>query len=105
MAAVCYVLFPLAGTLPLMLASAFAMGLSVGGGQPMAMTLLHLTAPASRAGEAVGIRTCMVSASQTFFPLVFGAVGAALGVAAVFWAGATVLASGGAFARRLGDPR
>ena len=104
MAALCYVLFPLASTLALMLAAAFAMGLSVGGGQPMAMTLLHLTAPPSRAGEAVGIRTSIVSASQTFFPLVFGALGAAVGVAAVFWAGATVLASGGAFARQRRQP-
>ena len=99
-AALCYVLFPLAGTLPLMLAAAFSMGLSVGCGTPMAMSLLHLTAPPSRAGEAVGVRTSIVSASQTFFPLVFGALGSAVGVGGVFWAGATVLASGGAFARR-----
>ena len=98
--AVCYVVFPLAGTLPLMLAAAFAMGLSLGCGQPMAMSLLHLTAPPSRAGEAVGMRTTIVSASQTLFPLVFGALGSAVGVGAVFWAGATVLASGGEFARR-----
>jgi len=98
--ALCYVIFPLAATLPLMLTAAFAMGLSLGCGQPMAMSLLHLTAPPSRAGEAVGMRTSIVSASQTLFPLVFGALGSAVGVAAVFWAGATVLASGGAFARR-----
>jgi hypothetical protein len=48
----------------------------------------------------VGIRTTIVSASQTLFPLVFGALGSAVGVGAVFWAGATVLASGGEFARR-----
>lgn len=99
-AAVCYTVFPLAGTFPLMLAAAFSMGLSVGCGTPMAMSLLHLTAPPSRAGEAVGMRTSIVSASQTFFPLVFGALGSAVGVGAVFWAGATVLASGGAFARK-----
>lgn len=99
-AALCYVLFPLAGTLPLMIGAAFAMGLSVGCGTPMAMSLLHLTAPPARAGEAVGVRTSIVSASQTFFPLVFGALGSAVGVGGVFWAGATVLASGGAFARR-----
>ncbi|WP_168107620.1 MFS transporter [Ramlibacter lithotrophicus] len=99
-AAVCYTVFPLAGTFPLMVAAAFAMGLSVGCGTPMAMSLLHLTAPPARAGEAVGMRTSIVSASQTFFPLVFGALGSAVGVGAVFWAGATVLASGGAFARK-----
>lgn len=98
-AAVCYTVFPLAGTFALMIAAAFAMGMSVGCGTPMAMSLLHLTAPPSRAGEAVGVRTSIVSASQTLFPLVFGALGSAIGVGAVFWAGATVLASGGAFAR------
>lgn len=98
--ALCYSIFPLAATLPLMLTAAFAMGLSLGCGQPMAMSLLHLTAPPSRAGEAVGVRTSIVSASQTLFPLVFGALGSAVGVGAVFWAGATVLASGGAYARR-----
>ncbi|HWI84604.1 MFS transporter [Ramlibacter sp.] len=103
-AALCYTVFPLAGTLPLMLAAAFAMGLSVGCGTPMAMSLLHLTAPPARAGEAVGVRTSIVSASQTLFPLVFGALGSAMGVASVFWAGATVLASGGAFARRRTEP-
>jgi MFS family permease len=103
-AAVCYLLFPLASTLPLMLAGAFAMGMTVGCGNPMAMSLLHLTSPPSRAGEAVGVRTSMVNASQTFFPLVFGALGTAVGLGAVFWAGAAALASGGAFARRRPDP-
>lgn len=103
-AALCYLVFPFAVTLPWMIAAAFAMGLSVGCGNPMAMSLLHVTAPPARAGEAVGMRTTIVSASQTFFPLVFGAVGSALGVSAVFWAGATMLASGGAFARRRAVP-
>lgn len=103
-AAVCYLLFPLARTLPLMLAGAFAMGMTVGCGNPMAMSLLHVTSPPSRAGEAVGVRTSMVNASQTFFPLVFGALGTAVGLGAVFWAGAAALASGGAFARRRPDP-
>lgn len=98
--ALCYLVFPLATTLPLMLVAAFAIGLSLGCGQPMAMSLLHLTAPPSRAGEAVGLRTTFVSASQTAMPLLFGAVGSALGVGAVFWAAATLLAAGGAFASR-----
>jgi MFS family permease len=103
-AAVCYFLFPLASSFPWMLAAAFAMGMTVGCGNPMAMSLLHLTSPPSRAGEAVGVRTSMVNASQTFFPLVFGALGTAVGLGAVFWAGAAALASGGAFARRRPDP-
>jgi len=98
--AACYLAFPFATTLPFLLPAAFAMGLSLGCGQPMAMSLLHLSAPAARAGEAVGVRSAITSASQTLLPLIFGAMGSALGVAAVFWTAATVLASGGAFARR-----
>jgi MFS family permease len=103
-AALCYFLFPLAHSFALMLAAAFAMGMTVGCGNPMAMSLLYLTSPPSRAGEAVGVRTSMVNASQTFFPLLFGALGTAVGLGAVFWAGAAALASGGAFARRHPDP-
>ncbi|VTU31932.1 H+ Antiporter protein [Variovorax sp. PBL-H6] len=100
MTAICYVLFPLAATLPLLLLAAFAMGLALGCGQPMAMSLLYVTVPASRAGEAVGVRSTITSASQTVLPLVFGGLGSALGVAAVFWIGALVMAWGGTFANR-----
>ena len=102
--AFCYLLFPLAQTFPTMLVGAFALGLGVGCGNPMAMSLLHVTAPPARAGEAVGVRTSMVNASQTFFPLVFGALGSAVGLGVVFWAAAAALASGGACARRWPDP-
>lgn len=102
--ALAYLVFPWATTLPAMLAAAFATGMSVGCGNPMAMSLLHATAPPARAGEAVGVRTSMVNASQTFLPLVFGAIGSAVGLGVVFWAAAAALASGGAFARRWPDP-
>jgi MFS family permease len=100
--ALCYIAFPLSTTLPLLLLAAFATGLGLGGGQPMSMSLLHLKAPAARAGEAVGVRTAIVSTTQTLMPLLFGALGSAVGVAAVFWATATLLAAGGAFASRRG---
>ncbi len=97
-----YLLFPLATTLPVMLPAAFALGLALGCGQPMAMSLLHVTAPNGRAGEAVGIRSTITSASQTFLPLLLGALGSALGVGVVFWVGAALLAGGGVFAGRRG---
>lgn len=98
--AVGYLIFPMATSLPLMLAAAFALGLALGCGQPMAMNLLHVTAPVGRAGEAVGVRSAITSASQTVLPLVFGALGAAAGVGVVFWLGAALLAGGGVFAGR-----
>ncbi len=103
-AAACYVLFPLAAA-PLALAVlAYASGLFLGAGQPMSMSLLHRSAPAGRSGEAMGLRTVIVSVSQTALPLVFGAVGAALGTGPVFVAVAAVVGGGMAWARRNSPP-
>ena len=98
--ALAYLLFPLAGSLGTMLAAAFLLGLALGAGQPMAMSLIYTMAPASRSGEAAGVRSTITSASQTLLPLLFGALGTALGVLAVFWIGAVLLAAGGVFAGR-----
>jgi predicted acyltransferase len=70
------------------------------------MALVYATAPAGRAGEAVGVRTVVLNASHTVFPLMFGALGAALGMLPVFWSMAAALAGGGWFAnrRRRADP-
>jgi predicted permease len=66
----------------------------------VALSLLHLKAPPARAGEAVGVRSTITSASQTILPLAFGALGASLGLLVMFWAAAAVLAAGGVFAGR-----
>jgi len=60
-------------------------GLILGIGQPLAVSLLHHSAPAGRAGEAIGMRSVIVSASQTFLPAIFGALGSAMGTGPVFW--------------------
>ena len=65
------------------------------------MMLLHDSAPAGRAGEALGLRTTLINGSQTIMPLMFGAVGAALGMGPVFWSIALVLVGGGIFAQRI----
>jgi len=95
-----YLAYPLLhGFVPLLCAS-FLLGMALGTGQPMSMTLVHLTAPPGRAGEAVGVRSMITSASQTALPVVFGALGSALGVVFVFWVMSALLAGGGAFAIR-----
>ena len=99
-AAGAYALFPFVGSVgPLMLLS-FTLGLSLGSGQPMVMSLLHSMAPAGRMGEAVGVRMSIINASTFAVPLVFGAVGSSIGIGPVFWLVGGALASGGFFARR-----
>lgn len=100
-AAVSYALVPFTQNVVVMMALMFLLGLGLGAPQPMILTLLHESAPAGRAGEALGLRTTMINTSQTIMPLIFGAAGAALGIAPLFWAMATALVAGGFFANRL----
>ena len=78
----------------------FVLGLGLGTGQPMVMSLLHAHAPPGRVGEAVGIRMSIVQTSAVAVPLLFGALGTTLGLAPVFWSVGVFLTSGGLLSRR-----
>jgi MFS family permease len=93
-----YIAFPLSGVAAVLIGLAFVLGLGLGGSQPMVMSLLYDASPPGRAGEAVGVRTMLLNGSQTFMPLVFGAVGSVLGMVPVFWSMAAILAGVGWFA-------
>lgn len=98
--AVVYLLFPLFTSVTILLALAFLLGLGLGSALPMVMSLIHRTTPDGRTGEAVGVRSTLINASQTVLPLFFGAIGTALGTVPVFWALAITLSAGGVFAHR-----
>jgi MFS family permease len=70
------------------------LGFSLGGVQPMIMSMLHQITPTRRQGEALGLRMISVNVSSILTPLVFGTVGAAIGVASVFWVMGVTVASG-----------
>lgn len=95
-----YALFPFVGSVGPLMALSFTLGLALGSGQPMVMSLLHSIAPAGRMGEAVGVRMSIINASTFAVPLVFGAVGSSIGIGPVFWLVGGALAGGGFFARR-----
>jgi len=78
----------------------FTLGLGLGAPQPMVLTLLHQSAPTGRAAEALGLRTTLINTSQTVMPLAFGAAGAAVGIAPIFWLIAVALLGGSLFTRR-----
>ena len=99
-ACVAYALFPMVRPVHLLAAIAFLLGLGLGATQPSIMALLYATAPVGRAGEAVGVRTVVLNASHTLLPLLFGGLGAALGISPVFWSMSAALAAGGWFANR-----
>jgi predicted MFS family arabinose efflux permease len=95
-----YLLFPLFTAVPVLLALAFVLGMGLGCALPMIMSLIHLTAPPGRTGEAVGVRSSLINASQTVLPLLFGALGSAVGMVPVFWTLAAMLGAGGVFTGR-----
>ena len=99
-AGIAYCLFPLFTQVPMLIALSFLLGIGLGCAQPMMMSLLYASSPPGRQGEVVGVRTTMMNASHTFLPLVFGALGAALGLSTVFWSLAGLLFAGGWLARR-----
>lgn len=96
----CLLAFPFANSFASLAALAFVLGLVLGSGQPTALSLLHRAAPPHRTGEAMGVRTLIVSLSQTVLPIVFGSAGAALGTGAVFWVSAVLIGAATAAVRR-----
>jgi len=96
----CYALFPLCTEASALMFLAFMLGIGLGSAQPMVMALLHDAVPQERTGEAVGVRTMVITTGQTAMPLLFGAFGSALGVKAVFWAVAFAVAIGSRAAKK-----
>ena len=95
-----YLAFPFCVTLATMLPLAVVLGMVLGCGQPVVMSLLHVAAPPERTGEAVGLRMAIVGLGQTVLPLAVGAFSSALGLAPLFWGIAALLGVGGAYAGR-----
>jgi MFS family permease len=102
-----YFAFPFLQSVPALFALSFALGLGLGAGQPVVLSLLHTHAPAGRLGEAAGIRMALVNSMSFVTPIVLGAIGASVGIVPVFWSVGACLATGGILARRTGrsDPR
>jgi MFS family permease len=99
-AAAAYVAFPFAvGAISLAVIS-FTLGLGLGSGQPMVMSLLATRAPPGRMGEAAGLRMSLIQTMSVAVPLTFGALGTTLGLLPVFWGVGAFLATGGVVARR-----
>jgi MFS family permease len=95
-----YLAFPFVEQPAALMALSFTLGLGVGGGQPMVMSLLHAHAPAGRMGEAAGVRMSLVNAMAVGVPLAFGALGASVGIAPVLWSVGAGLGVGGWLARK-----
>lgn len=83
-AAVSFAVFPLSTQLYFMLVVAFCLGLGLGCGQPLSMTLAFNRSPQGRAGEVTGLRLSANNLARVVIPVVCGALGGAFGAAPVF---------------------
>ncbi|MGQ0526342.1 MAG: MFS transporter [Betaproteobacteria bacterium] len=81
-------------------ACGFLLGLGVGCGQPMSMSLIYAAAPVGRASEAAGLRVMVNNVTHLVIPLLFGSVGTAFGYMPVFLSNSALLTAGGFLMRR-----
>ena len=70
------------------------LGLVLGTVQPMIMSTLHQITPPHRQGEALGLRLMSINASSVVMPMLFGSLGAVVGVAPLFWVVGAAVGSG-----------
>jgi predicted MFS family arabinose efflux permease len=92
--AILFGVYPLTRSSWTMAVCSILLGFSLGGVQPMVMSMLHQITPPQRQGEALGLRMISGNVSSILTPLVFGTVGAAIGIASVFWVVGTMVAAG-----------
>jgi MFS family permease len=99
-AAFAYLLFPFFANAYVLAAVAFLLGLGVGCGQPMSMSLIYGLAPPGRAAECAGLRVTANNITHLLIPLLFGSLGTAFGYAPVFVSNSALLVGGGLLMRK-----
>jgi MFS family permease len=92
--ALIFAVYPLMHTAVTMGLCSVLLGLALGCVQPMVMSTLHQITPEHRHGEAVGMRLMVINASSVAMPILSGAFGAMVGIAAVFWTVAVAVGAG-----------
>ena len=98
--ALCFLPFAFLHFVPALLALSFGIGLALGCGQPLTLNIAYNRSPPGRSGEVTGLRLTINNITHIGVPLAAGALGAALGVAPVFWVNATLLATSGYLSRK-----
>jgi MFS family permease len=94
MTAALFGVYPFMGTALGMGLCSVLLGFALGTVQPMIMSMLHQITPEARHGEALGLRLMAINASSVVMPMLFGTLGAVIGIAGVFWATGAVVGAG-----------
>jgi MFS family permease len=92
--ALVFAVYPLLDSAWTMGLCSVVLGFSLGAVQPMVMSMLHQITPHARHGEALGLRLMTINASSVAMPMLFGSLGAIIGIGGVFWVVGGVVALG-----------
>jgi MFS family permease len=77
----------------------FWFGLGMGCGQPIVIMLMYSNSRDGRSGEALGLKVMTNQLTKLVAPVLFGAIASGLGLLAMFWFNATLMAAAGAVSR------
>lgn len=99
MGAIGFALVPFAGNALVLGLIAFFFGLGMGIGIPLTVILMFSRSTEGRSGQTLGLRLTANNFVRVTGPVVFGAVGSAFGLPAVFWIVAAIMVSGGLLSR------
>ena len=94
LAAAGFVFVPSTNAPALLMLLSFIIGLGVGCGQPLSMTLTYNAAPPGRVAESIAMRLAVSYGAHVFIPTAFGALGSLIGLAPVFWLCSVALTGG-----------
>ena len=66
-------------------ACSVVLGFALGAVQPMILSVLHQSVSPARQGEAMALRVMTINFSSFLMPMLFGSLGAVVGVSGLFW--------------------
>ncbi|WP_312889084.1 MFS transporter [Desertibacillus haloalkaliphilus] len=84
-AGVIFILTPLLSNVFLLGIVSFILGLSLGIGQPLSISITINSLPKERVGEGLGLRLSINKLTQVLMPVLLGGVSAVGGMASVFY--------------------
>jgi len=97
--AIGFMLVPFCHNAIMLGAVAFVFGLGTGIGTPLTVILMFSHSTEGRSGQTLGLRLTANNFVRVVGPVLFGAVGSALGLPAVFWINALMMGCGGLMSR------
>ncbi len=99
-----FVLVPFTGSALTLGIASFIFGFGMGVGTPLTVMLMYSYSAQGRSGQTLGLRLTASNLMRVVGPVIFGAVGSAIGLPPVFWINALLMGAGGVLSRPRAQP-